>query len=456
MSILVGLILILALAPLPFGSVPDLWKSLLAAASLLLAAGTVMTQRAALAWPPAGQRLIGWAGCLFCVTIIWAIMQGTIPQLGAHPAWMQVEETLGGPVSATISLDPFASIADAISLAGIGAIFFVSLFLARDPRNASRLVSAIAIVVAVYAVYGLIVFSSGNDSVAWVQKRHYLNSLTSTFVNRNSFGVFAGLGALAAIALFMTSISAVSNKHLPGRDRLRLLLERMATRMWLWLFVALACVMALLLTGSRGATAATATSLLFLIVIYNVARRSSPRTVAILLIAGFGASLLLLNLSGDFLLSRVEDQLGDGLGERADIFANAWNTLQDHMWVGAGYGAFGDAYAIYGSVDGGFTKRLEAAHSVYMEMAIELGLPMALVFFAAVGLAVFTCIQGILNRRRDRIYAVIAVAATVLVGLQGLVDFGIQTPAIATLYATLLGIGVAQSSSSRRKIKSDH
>ncbi|MEP0069080.1 O-antigen ligase family protein [Pyruvatibacter sp.] len=450
MGILVGLIIILAFAPLPFGSATVFWQSVLAALSLTLAAATILTHRRALTWPPAGQREIGWAAGLFGLTLVWAVFQGLVPGFGAHPAWMQVEDILGGPVAGTISLDPFASLADAISLAGIGAVFLVSLFAAGNPRHARILINAIAIVVAAYAVYGIVVYVSGNSSVAWAEKRHYLDALTSTFVNRNSFGVFAGLGALCAVAIFANSISAITGSGLSSRDRFRILIEAMASRMWIWIVAALACVMALLLTGSRAATAATALALLFFILIYLSARRASARTTAIIILSGFVGALILLNLSGEFLLFRLDDKFSDGLGSRADIYANALTTLRDHLWLGAGYGTFGDAYAIYGSGDGTFSKRVEFAHNVYIEMAIELGLPMAIAFFASVGLAVFVCIRGIVTRRRDRIYAILAIAATILVGVQGVVDFGIQTPAIATLYAALLGIGVAQSVSSRK------
>lgn len=449
MGILVGLIIILALAPLPFGSAPVFWQSVLAAVSLILAAVAILTQPRALTWPPSGQREIGWAAGLFGLTLIWAVFQGLVPGFGAHPAWSQVEDILGGPVANTISLDPFASVADAVGLAGIGAVFLVSLLVAANARHARVLVSAIALVVAVYAVYGIVVYVSGNSSVAWADKRHYLESLTSTFVNRNSFGVFAGLGALCAVAILANSISTVTGSDLSSKDRFRLLIEGMASRMWIWVVAALACIMALLLTGSRAATAATALSLLFFIVIYLSARRANARTTALIILGGFIGALVLLNLSGEFLLFRLNDKLSDGLGGRADIYANALATLRDHLWLGAGYGAFGDAYAIYGSGDGTFSKRVEFAHNVYIEMAIELGLPMAIAFFASVGLAVFVCIRGIITRRRDRIYPILAIAATILVGVQGVVDFGIQTPAIATLYAALLGIGVAQSVSSR-------
>ena len=42
-------------------------------------------------------------------------------------------------------------------------------------------------------------------------------------------------------------------------------------------------------------------------------------------------------------------------------------------------------------------------------------------------------------RRRDQVFALAAVGATVLVALHALVDFSLQIPAVAVTFAALLG-----------------
>jgi hypothetical protein len=57
--------------------------------------------------------------------------------------------------------------------------------------------------------------------------------------------------------------------------------------------------------------------------------------------------------------------------------------------------------------------------------------------------------RGVLVRQRDAIFPCIGIAASILVGFHALIDFSLQIPAVAITYVFLLGVGVAQSRSSR-------
>ena len=81
---------------------------------------------------------------------------------------------------------------------------------------------------------------------------------------------------------------------------------------------------------------------------------------------------------------------------------------------------------------------------------MELGIPAALMLFAAIGLLVWRCLIGGIQRYRDSHIPYIAFAASVLVALHATADFSLQIPGLTIVYAALLGIGVAQSWSSQR------
>lgn len=61
------------------------------------------------------------------------------------------------------------------------------------------------------------------------------------------------------------------------------------------------------------------------------------------------------------------------------------------------------------------------------------------------------CLVAVFRRQRAQIYPIVAVASTVTVALHALLDFSLQIPAIAALYAAILGMGVAQSWSAEPK-----
>ena len=92
-------------------------------------------------------------------------------------------------------------------------------------------------------------------------------------------------------------------------------------------------------------------------------------------------------------------------------------------------------------------------YNTYLENAFELGLPAASVFFLALLGLVLLCFRGVRLRQRDWVYPATGVAVSVLVGLHATVDFSLQIPAIAFLYATIMGIACAQSFSSVEQIR---
>ena len=89
------------------------------------------------------------------------------------------------------------------------------------------------------------------------------------------------------------------------------------------------------------------------------------------------------------------------------------------------------------------------AHNVYLELAVELGWPMTIVWLAGMLWLFGCCLVGAFRRKRERIFPIVAASACVLVGVHGLTDFSLQIPAIAMTFAALLGLGIAQSWSNR-------
>ena len=74
--------------------------------------------------------------------------------------------------------------------------------------------------------------------------------------------------------------------------------------------------------------------------------------------------------------------------------------------------------------------------------------PAALCLFAALLGLGLTCLRGLARRQRDWAFPATGVAVTVLVAVHATVDFGLQMPATAVLYALVMGVAVAQSHSS--------
>ncbi len=446
---ILGVILLMAWAPLPFGSVQPVWKNILSATSLLMFAGFIIAKGPTLRWPPHGNRALSWSLALFVLACLWIALQAApfMPVSWHHPAWQLTAEALGEPLTGTISLDPAASIEDLLSLLGLAGIFGIIVIEARDPKKARMLLAAAALIAFAYAVYGLVVYLTGNETVAWADKRYEMASLSASFVNRNTYGVYSGLGIVFATALLLSFIAPIITGRQRRADKAREALSYMTGAGGFWLLAIIVGSSALILSGSRAASTASALGILSLVGFYLAARRASAITIVGSFSAIAAAAFMLFVLSGDLLFDRFS-QVGNSLGARSQIYEVVEIAIQDHFWLGGGYGAFDDVFRIYAGTAESFGPNIEAAHSVLLEVILELGVPAAVFLFASIALLVGSCGWALLTRRRDRMFPVLAVAATVLIFVQGAVDFGVQTPAVALVFAMALGLGVAQATSS--------
>ena len=115
--------------------------------------------------------------------------------------------------------------------------------------------------------------------------------------------------------------------------------------------------------------------------------------------------------------------------------------------LGAGAGPFADVFSL--SHPPAIYTRVLRAHDTYLENALELGIPGAVVLTLAVAAPVMICLVGIRRRRRNALYPCMGVAASVLVGLHATVDFTMQVPAVAATYALIMGAACSQSWSTR-------
>jgi hypothetical protein len=86
-------------------------------------------------------------------------------------------------------------------LLSYGTVLFLALQFGYSTHCRRSVLWGVAAAGALYALYGILVWLDGNTSVLWLAKWAYPDSLTSTFVNRNSYATYAGLGLCAALAL---------------------------------------------------------------------------------------------------------------------------------------------------------------------------------------------------------------------------------------------------------------
>lgn len=393
-----------------------------------------------------GIRWIWFPALAFAFVAAWSLVQSSswVPTSCHHPIWQMAGETLGRTAPGSISVDRDKTVLALTRLTTAGAVFWIALQTCRSSKRARRLVGAIAFIGALYAVYGLVAFFVWPDRLLWFDKVHYKDSLTSTFVNRNSYATYAALGLVNALAIaFSHYLRSAAPRTASFARRLAEFVASTTGRGGGWIACAFIIGIALALTGSRGGAAAAVAGLsTFLFLVGFRGRRNAGPTGSAILLAGMAVAAAFFAY-GDFLADRLLQ--GFASNDRLSVYGLTWLSIADMPLLGFGDGTFEEAFRMYRDGSVGPFGAWDKAHNTYLEMFQGLGAPAAALLLLGLAFLGGRCVYAALTRSRDAVAPLAASAATIVVALHALVDFSVQMQAVALTWAALLGAGVAQS-----------
>lgn len=405
--------------------------------------------------PPVTVGMVWPIVALFGVAVTWATLQmSTItPVDWSHPLWLSSGTVLGKGLAGYPTVNPHLTGSAILRLLTYGGVFWLALQYGRRSSRAKQLFYSIALAGLAYGAYGLVIEFSGAEMILWYEKTAYRGNLTSTFVNRNSYATYAGLGLLCTTGLLIQLVGEANDEFDERAERLRRLVTKFSEGCWVLLVAWVVLATALLLTDSRGGILSTCIGLITLFVGLSVSRDISRHHAGIMAAIVLTGGIAFFSLSGGTVLQRLTETTLEG-AIRPDIYGLTIEAISDRPWLGTGYGTFPEVFRIYR--DESIGGIVEKAHNTYLELALELGIPAALALLLAVVVVAMYCGVGIRRRRRDSIYPALGLAATVLVGTHSLVDFSLQIPAVAVTYSLILGAACAQSWSSRQVSRAPH
>jgi len=448
-TILVSLVV---LAPIPFGSNRAIWWNLIALITAGLLAHLAYVRYREPAASSVAMSKMGAIVFPFLLAVLWGFSQtlSFVPEAWGHPIWSLTSAVLGDNVATYISINPSASISGVSRLLAYGAVFWLAVQLCRDQATANRILKIIVIASILYAAYGLIMNLFGWERILWFRKWAYEGYLTSTFVNRNSYATFAGMGLVCTVAMLIHQLSGVLRMKSDWRSKSRILVEMLTGPAAYLVVGAIVIATAILLTGSRAGAFSTLCGIIVLSVACGFTRMLLPYHAAALIGASMLTGLLLFVFSGEALVERF-DELEESINGRQEVYNLTLEAAQASPMTGTGLGTFPEVYTIFRD------ERLHSsipfidAHNTYLENALELGFPATILILLSFGSIVELLIYGIMRRRRARIYAPIGLGIITIAGVHSLVDFSLEIPAVTVFCMFLIGLACAQSFSSRRR-----
>jgi len=442
-----ALLLLIVLVPIPNGSNRPWSWSLCGLVISVLSLAWVVTalwdqRNVSLSLPP---LIIS----LFLFPCLWVLLQVShfLPEAWFHPLWGLAAEVLDAPPPG-ISLTPDMSLTALMRLISYALVFFLVFQFCRNPHRAHTTLKWLAVAGILYALYGLVVYWGNFHVLFWTESGGDINSVSSTFINKNAYVDYAGMGLLCLMAL---SLSRFTRPHRmqgvsPGGRQERI--ETFIFNSWKPFLGVMIISSALISTQSRGGAVACAIGVTTFLLVYLVRKKADTK----ILMASLGGMCLIImlaySISNEVLLQRMVKVDTEG-AERITVFKLTIDATKDNPLTGFGYGAFDQGFKTYRNEDVQYLY--DKTHNTYLENGFELGVPAALSLVLSLLGLFLLCLRGVFRRKRNWIYPATGLAATTLVASHALFDFALQIPAVAITYAAIMGLAVAQSFSSARQ-----
>ena len=311
---------------------------------------------------------------------------------------------------------------------------FVTQWLAEDRQLLRALFLLLICLGTAEAAYGLVQAVGGVDQIG-TYARGAGRLASGTFINRNHF---AGL-------LNMTIGLAVGALYAGFAERREAGLRRSETYAWAWLMIVACGVLglALLLSLSRAGALILVAMLFFIYVLLLLEprqrrRHALPARAAMLVLVATVAFALASGINA--LIERFTRGAESG---RVEIYRDTVSMIGDHPWIGVGPGMYRWRFRPYQTAF--LEYEYHQTHDDYLQMAAEWGIPVALAFWAFVAWRLVRAVKLFLSGQSAwrRGIGLGAAAAIFSIVLHSLVDFNLQIPANALVFAVIVGLGWA-------------
>lgn len=346
----------------------------------------------------------------------------------------------------SLSIDPHAT--RMACLAWITPLLLVvaSERLARSAPTRYRMLWAVAIWTGVLGAIAVIQRVTGSDSLLWIRPVPANSMPLGPFINPNHFAGFVELGILVVVGLALALLAEPG-----GRLTLESVRSAIVDRAWalprLLSLGAIAVVgtCGIVLSASRGAAMALFVGVCVLLP-WRRARTFVPVAAVLLLVGGLAVGVAAWLGREESTLQTAffaQGQRDPSLALRSDVWGRTCRIILDHPWTGTGLGTFAHAYASYDRE--GEWLGTSQAHNDYLQLASESGL----VGMLLVGWLVLAVARRVLwpalrpGSSRPRWTTAALASAILAMLLHSILEFNLQVPAVAALFAVLGGMLIA-------------
>ena len=361
------------------------------------------------------------------------------------PLFGRAPDDLLGESHFTVSMAQYQTVSHLLLLVTYLTVFILTLVLCRDRNANMRLVFALVSLGAFEALYGLIQYLTGWQQIFTYVKKYYLEDATGTYINRNHFSGFLEMILPFAVVLALRWAALLFKNTSSGTATLRKIASRTELlSLVLWLFHAILLFVALVLSRSRMGIISTLVSLVAILALAGTASVRARTRLAIAAFFSLGVVGLIVWIGIDPVMRRFAT-LGQEYNfsdqNRISIWRDTLGLIRRHPLLGTGLGSFS---VVYPSVQTVFlTHLVEHAHCDYLEVASELGLPVAIWVFGSI---FWVLVQTVRRYRKteesfDKAISLGCIGSIAAILVHSLADFNLYIPANALVFTVILALG---------------
>jgi O-antigen ligase len=425
------IVAILFLAPIPVGSNrPTFWLIWAAIIGAML-----VVHSAAMLWADPGRsmqflrhRLTMSLGALLLLTPALQLLPlGS--QMPNFPASLQPEHL-------TYSVP--ATLLGFVRYVTYALLFILVTEVATNGRRIRQMSWAIYAAVVIHAAWGMVSLTMLDEQFQIVREA-YSGVATGTFINRNSFATFLGMGQCLGLSLVLNR----ANRPKMLQSYRRLLDEDRLTSCIIWMSLALVFY-TLLQTASRMGLFATLAGCFAVVFVYRIKIR---RSILVPLLQSLGlllvGSLVAVAAFGGRVLERaVFTEMA--LDTRLELYNQVTQLIRNKPLLGYGLDSFASVFPLVHGPPVSAARTWDHAHSTYLALWTEMGLFAGSIPVIILAVVVIGLVRIIARRGSHFAVPVAALGAIILGAVHSLVDFSLEIQANVFLLVVLSGLGVAR------------
>lgn len=349
----------------------------------------------------------------------------------------------GTDPASRISLDPPATLRSLVHFVTLLGVALVALRLSTQERGRYYVIAGVVVVIGFTAFLTALHELFGATSLYGLYEPRARPAILGPLLNENHLGGLMGIGAVAGVGL--------------------LLYQRQPT--WVrvvWLVLVAGCCAIAMMTQSRGAAISLVAGMVVTIGVIagqrfgggRIPQRHRARLLTNALPIGVvatSAMVIAVYVSAGELQRQFDKTSLRDIASPQSKFA-AWRSagslIEESPWVGVGRGAMESSFTRVHPASGHVT--FSHVENEYIQTVVDYGIVGAIALVIALGLVMFAAVR----RWNGGALAAAALGGLACIGVQSVVDFGIELPGIAVpvvaLFATLTYVQVKEAPRSVR------